>query len=386
MQAGEDDALTADWIADTVRWIKRETALAVTLSLGERQDHEFRVWRAAGADRYLLRFETSDPKLFRVIHPGRNGEGVQCEAGSQRSAPGKELLSSGRRVIVSLAPSFVEQFSGARPSQIIHALKQLGFFAVSETARGAQQVSANVLALMRNEPQRIWISSACPTVVDFIARYHPECQPSISPLLSPLLTHCKMLRAYYGDDAAIVFIGPCIAKKKEAADHPELLDAVLTFEDLDCWMIEENIHLADVTDDPMDRFAPEEAREGALYAIEGGIIAGVAASREISSSQIMSFSGVANVEQALKGVSEWKPGPGHGRYTDPGRGLASSRRRVRSRRDAVERRRATREYASRQRHCAIRRGHADQRSPSRPQHPCRASAPPQYSQADPGDP
>ncbi len=40
MQAGEDDELTAEWIAEIVRWIKRETALAVTLSLGERQQDE----------------------------------------------------------------------------------------------------------------------------------------------------------------------------------------------------------------------------------------------------------------------------------------------------------------------------------------------------------
>jgi biotin synthase len=71
MQAGEDVLLTAEWIAEIVRWIKRETSLAVTLSLGERGEEEMRLWRAAGADRYLLRFETSDLALFRVIHPGR---------------------------------------------------------------------------------------------------------------------------------------------------------------------------------------------------------------------------------------------------------------------------------------------------------------------------
>ena len=71
MQAGEDDLLTAEWIAEIVRWIKRETPLAVTLSLGERQQDELRLWRSAGADRYLLRFETSDENLFRVIHPRR---------------------------------------------------------------------------------------------------------------------------------------------------------------------------------------------------------------------------------------------------------------------------------------------------------------------------
>jgi biotin synthase len=69
MQAGEDPALNSDWIADIVRWIKRETALAVTLSLGERPDHELQSWRSAGADRYLLRFETSDATLFSLIHP-----------------------------------------------------------------------------------------------------------------------------------------------------------------------------------------------------------------------------------------------------------------------------------------------------------------------------
>jgi iron only hydrogenase large subunit-like protein len=219
----------------------------------------------------------------------------------------KTLLSSGRRVAVSLAPSFVAQYPGIRPPQLIHALRQLGFFAVSETALGAQQVSANVLSLMRREPGKIWISSACPAVVDFIGKYHPQCEDAISPLLSPLLTHCKMLREHYGSDIAIVFIGPCIAKKKEAEQHPELLDVVLTFEDLDRWLKEENIQLAAIRPEDSDVFVPDEAREGALYPIEGGIIPGVTATHEINRSQIMSFSGVPNVEQALKGLSEWKP-------------------------------------------------------------------------------
>ncbi|MGD0097799.1 MAG: [Fe-Fe] hydrogenase large subunit C-terminal domain-containing protein [Terracidiphilus sp.] len=219
----------------------------------------------------------------------------------------KDLLKSGRKVIASLAPSFVAQFSGARPAQLIHALKKLGFFAVSETALGAQQVSASVFALMRSEPKQIWISSACPVVVDFIGKYHPECQPHVFGVLSPLLTHCKMLRAHYGDEIAIVFIGPCIAKKTEAEQHPELLDAVLTFEDLEHWLDEGGIGLDEIAETPEDRFQPEEAEEGALYPIDGGMVPGVAGNGEVSKSQFMAFSGLANVEQALKGVAEWKP-------------------------------------------------------------------------------
>jgi biotin synthase len=56
-------------MAEIVRRIKSETPLAVTLSLGERPDKDLAAWRAAGADRYLLRFETSDRNLFDEIHP-----------------------------------------------------------------------------------------------------------------------------------------------------------------------------------------------------------------------------------------------------------------------------------------------------------------------------
>jgi iron only hydrogenase large subunit-like protein len=218
----------------------------------------------------------------------------------------KALLAGNRKVIASIAPSFVAQFPGIRKGQVIHALKKLGFFAVSETALGAQQVSANISSLMRSESKQIWVSSACPVVVDFISKYHPEYQPYLSCLLSPLLTHCKMLRSYYGQSIDVVFVGPCIAKKREADAHPELLDAVLTFEDLDHWLSEEDIRLAEIVETSADRFEPEEAQEGALYPIEGGAILDTAANG-IHRSQFMSFSGIANVEQALKGISEWTP-------------------------------------------------------------------------------
>ena len=77
LQAGEDDALTAEWVADLVCRIKEETPLAVTLSLGERAEEELALWREAGADRYLLRFETANRGLFDKIHPPRCG--IPCD-------------------------------------------------------------------------------------------------------------------------------------------------------------------------------------------------------------------------------------------------------------------------------------------------------------------
>ena len=74
MQAGEDYGLNTDWLVSIIQKIKNELPLAITLSLGERPFEDLVAWRKAGADRYLLRFETSDPDLYALIHPPRQGQ------------------------------------------------------------------------------------------------------------------------------------------------------------------------------------------------------------------------------------------------------------------------------------------------------------------------
>ncbi len=73
LQAGEDPGLERETVAEWIRAIKRDTGLAVTLSLGERNPDDWQAWKQAGADRYLLRFETSDPTLYARIHPALPG-------------------------------------------------------------------------------------------------------------------------------------------------------------------------------------------------------------------------------------------------------------------------------------------------------------------------
>lgn len=73
LQAGEDPAHGTQSIAELVRAIAGETGLAITLSLGERPRSDYETWRRAGADRYLLRLETTDAALFARIHPGHPG-------------------------------------------------------------------------------------------------------------------------------------------------------------------------------------------------------------------------------------------------------------------------------------------------------------------------
>lgn len=73
IQTGEDLAFDARTIANIIGAIKRRFQLAIVLSLGERSEDEWKRWKDAGADRYLLRFETSNPNLYRAIHPQPEG-------------------------------------------------------------------------------------------------------------------------------------------------------------------------------------------------------------------------------------------------------------------------------------------------------------------------
>jgi len=71
LQSGEDSWFTRDKITELISRIKEETGLTITLSLGERSFAEYKEWKRAGADRYLLKFETSSFGRFRDLRPGR---------------------------------------------------------------------------------------------------------------------------------------------------------------------------------------------------------------------------------------------------------------------------------------------------------------------------
>ncbi|HBN07635.1 MAG TPA: [FeFe] hydrogenase H-cluster radical SAM maturase HydE [Cyanobacteria bacterium UBA8530] len=69
LQSGEDPWYTPERLAEAIREIKAKTELAITLSVGERDENTYRLWREAGADRFLLRIETTDEELFARLHP-----------------------------------------------------------------------------------------------------------------------------------------------------------------------------------------------------------------------------------------------------------------------------------------------------------------------------
>jgi PAS domain-containing protein len=153
-----------------------------------------------------------------------------------------------------------------------------------------------------SEPNRVLFSSACPTVVSFLQKYQPQQARFLTGLLSPLLTHCKMLRQVLGPEIGTIFIGPCIAKKIEARDHPELLDVALTFDDLRRWLEQEKLDPAELVETSEDCFIPEHAAEGAWYPVDGGMIAGMKSVCQVNDCAFMAFSGLRAIEKAVSGL------------------------------------------------------------------------------------
>ncbi len=79
LQSGEEDNLDSGWLCRVIEEIKSRFDMAVTLSVGERRRQEYNEWKQAGADRYLLKIETSDPSLYRELHPGMSFENrIKC--------------------------------------------------------------------------------------------------------------------------------------------------------------------------------------------------------------------------------------------------------------------------------------------------------------------
>lgn len=182
----------------------------------------------------------------------------------------KGIFATGKKVVVSLAPSWISVFDYTK-QQMITVLKALGFSDVSETALGAQEVSIEVAKLIKESEKGLFISSACPVIVDYIRYYKPEYAKYITPVASPALTHTKMLKEQYGEDISVVFIGPCIAKKNESDKNSDLIDVALTFDELNYWIKESYIDLAKIEVLPDEDFVPNSANEGALYPVLGGM-------------------------------------------------------------------------------------------------------------------
>ena len=161
----------------------------------------------------------------------------------------KELIKNNpNRVALSVAPSFVANFKVGTFSSFKNACEKLGFSIIEETARGAYYVTKEYGKLLDSGKYPVLLTSACPSAVTYLCTEYPEAIKYLAPVVSPMVAHARILKKEHGEDMKIVFVGPCIAKKKEADQHDEI-DYVLTFEELLQMFNEQNITFEEIAEE-----------------------------------------------------------------------------------------------------------------------------------------
>jgi iron only hydrogenase large subunit-like protein len=206
----------------------------------------------------------------------QNAKSVKDDVDKVRTFINKKL-----KVYASIAPSFAPAFNLKGISQVYAIFKKLGFTYAEETAVGAAAVSARYKELLHKREMNNIITTACPTVVSLIEKQYPELINQMAPVVSPLIAHARMMKDMYGSDIKVVFIGPCLSKKEEVNEFSdeEAIDAVITFEELEKWLKEEQISL-DIDEDFLAEDPHHTSMHTRFYPAPGGIIKSLSAVKE----------------------------------------------------------------------------------------------------------
>lgn len=165
-----------------------------------------------------------------------------------------------------VAPSISSQFSYAKLGQVVTGIKELGFHTVVEAALGADMVAyaeAQELA-----EKKFLTSSCCPAFVDYIEKQFPVMKEHVSHNLSPMATIAKYIKET-DENAKIVFIGPCTAKKMEFQKErvKPYIDSVITFEELQALFDGREIDITKLEEDVLDN----ASYYGRIFARSGGL-------------------------------------------------------------------------------------------------------------------
>ena len=225
---------------------------------------------------------------------------VQCPQNAKKIADGIEktrvLIQSGDPVVVSLAPSFIANYEGVGIESMRRALKALGFYDAEETAIGATIVKKEYERLIEEEERDIIITSCCHSINLLIQKRFPECLGYLANVMSPMQAHCSDIKKRI-PNAKTVFIGPCVAKKDEAEYYEGIVDAVLTFEELDHMLEDARIKL----DAEMDTDENSRAR---FFPTTGGVLKTMA--QDAPGYTYMAIDGVENCMTALADIASGK--------------------------------------------------------------------------------
>ena len=183
----------------------------------------------------------------------------------------KSVQGRNYKLYAVVAPSISSQFTYAKLGQVVTGLKELGFHTVIEAALGADMVAKAESAELAEKG--FLTSSCCPAFVQYVKSAFPALEGCISHNLSPMATIAKYIKETT-ENAKIIFIGPCTAKKAEVQKDTvkPYVDAVLTFEELQALFDSRDVDLTTLEEGVLDN----ASYYGRIFARSGGLSDAVA--------------------------------------------------------------------------------------------------------------
>lgn len=143
-----------------------------------------------------------------------------------------EGIRRGEKMVAIPAPSILGQFDA--PIEAVYGgLRQMGFADVVEVAQGAMSTVNHEAAELKEkleEGQPFMTTSCCPSYIELVNKHLPDMKKYVSSTGSPMYYAARIAKEKH-PDAKIVFVGPCVAKRKEAR-RDECVDYILTFEEI----------------------------------------------------------------------------------------------------------------------------------------------------------
>jgi two-component system NtrC family sensor kinase len=203
------------------------------------------------------------------------------------------LLSKESKVAAIIAPSFPAEFYEIDDHmQLVGMIRALGFSYVTEVSFGADLVADRFKELIGSD-NKFYISSDCPSIVNYVRFYHPALADNLAPVVSPMVATTRVVRKKYGDDTKVVFIGPCIAKKAESSE----VDEAITFVELRELFVQKNI----TTENSLkSEFDPPLGGRGAIFPVTRGLLQTANINDDAITGNIIAAEGRIDFQNALK--------------------------------------------------------------------------------------
>lgn len=204
-----------------------------------------------------------------------------------------------KKYLCMLAPSFVSVY---KYPDIVYRLRALGFDKVVEVTFGAKMTNINYYEILKNNDDRTWISSPCPTLVNIIKGKYPHLLRNLVPVHSPMGCMGLICRKHF-PGYINVFVGPCLTKKMEAQEL-ECVDEVLTFKELDELFVKNGIE-ENVSDEKymvtFDKLYNDYTK---IYPLSGGLSDTLQYSRILKKKDILITEGMDNILKILDGFKD----------------------------------------------------------------------------------